>query len=114
MIDGVFYNKYRLDFNKILNDISKILGDDVKVRSLEYPEISAIIGDDYYYRCGFTLDKKVDRTYGWEELDEIKKKISELFPEDTYIYTLNCEVISENEIYEDKNLKEDIKNMMKK
>ena len=92
MIDGVFYNKEIIDFKGILNGIIEIVGEDVVSRNLEFPEIGAIVGDTYYYRCGFILDKEVENKPSDEELKEIKEKIKNLFPKDTLIYTLNCEV----------------------
>ena len=92
MIDGVFYNKEIIDFKGILNGIIEIVGEDVVSRNLEFPEIGAIVGDTYYYRCGFILDKEVENKPSDEELKEIKEKIKNLFPKDTIIYTLNCEV----------------------
>jgi len=92
-VDGVFYSKEPLDFKKILEEIVEILGEDVKVLSLEFPEIAAIVEDAYYYRCGFMLDKELKEEIPKEELNEIKEKIKKLFPEDTIIYTLNCEVL---------------------
>ncbi|MBW9222351.1 hypothetical protein KKP97_04805 [Methanothermococcus sp. SCGC AD-155-C09] len=92
MIDGVFYNKEIIDFKEILNGIIEIVGEDVISRNLEFPEIGAIVGDTYYYRCGFILDKEVENKPSDEELKEIKEKIKNLFPKDTLIYTLNCEV----------------------
>ena len=92
MIDGVFYNKEIIDFKEILNGIIEIVGEDVVSRNLEFPEIGAIVGDTYYYRCGFILDKEVENKPSDKELKEIKEKIKNLFPKDTIIYTLNCEV----------------------
>ena len=92
MIDGVFYNKEIIDFKGILNGIIEIVGEDVVSRNLEFPEIGAIVGDTYYYRCGFILDKEVENKPSDKELREIKEKIKNLFPKDTLIYTLNCEV----------------------
>ncbi len=92
MIDGVFYNKEIIDFEKILRGILKIVGEDIITRSLEFPEIGAVVGDTYYYRCGFTLDKEIDEMLSRAELDEIKEKIKNLFPEDTIVYSLNCEI----------------------
>ncbi|AEH07486.1 hypothetical protein [Methanothermococcus okinawensis] len=92
MIDGVFYNKEVINFENILKEILNILGEDVIARSVEFPEIGAVIGDTYYYRCGFTLDKEIDKSLSRAELDEIKEKIKKLFPEDTYVYSLNCEI----------------------
>ena len=59
-VDGVFYSREPLDFKKILEEIVEILGEDVKVLSLEFPEIAAIVEDAYYYRCGFMLDKELE------------------------------------------------------
>jgi hypothetical protein len=95
MIDGVFYSKEILDFEKILKNIADMLGNDVIVRSLEFPEIGAVVGDTYYYRCGFTLDKELKECNSIPsraELDEIKNKIAKLFPNNTIIYSLNCEI----------------------
>ena len=92
MIDGVFYNKEIIDFENILKGIIEIVGEDIITRSLEFPEIGAVVGDTYYYRCGFTLDKEIDEMLSRAELDEIKEKIKNLFPEDTIVYSLNCEI----------------------
>ncbi|WP_421077614.1 hypothetical protein Mjas_07850 [Methanothermococcus sp. Ax23] len=92
MIDGVFYNKEIIDFENILKGIIEIVGEDIITRSLEFPEIGAVVGDTYYYRCGFTLDKEIDEMLSSAELDEIKEKIKNLFPEDTIVYSLNCEI----------------------
>ena len=56
MINGVFYTKEKIDFKKILEEVVKILGEDVVARSIEFPEIGAVVGDTYYYRCGFALE----------------------------------------------------------
>ncbi|AXI25396.1 hypothetical protein CFE53_04305 [Methanofervidicoccus sp. A16] len=92
MIDGVFYTKEKIDFKKILEDIVKIVGEDVVVRSIEFPEIGAIVGDAYYYRCGFTLDKEVKHRPEDRELEEMREKIKNLFPKDTVVYSLKCEL----------------------
>ncbi|AEF95608.1 hypothetical protein [Methanotorris igneus] len=92
-VDGVFYSREPLNFKKILEGIVEILGEDVKVLSLEFPEIAAIVGDTYYYRCGFMLDKELEEEIPEDELKKIKEKIKKLFPEDTIIYTLNCEIL---------------------
>jgi len=92
MIDGVFYTKEKIDFKKILEDIVKIVGEDVVVRSIEFPEIGAIVGDTYYYRCGFTLDKEVKHRPEDRELEEMREKIKNLFPKDTVVYSLKCEL----------------------
>ena len=92
MIDGVFYNKEIIDFENLLKGIIEIVGEDIITRSLEFPEIGAVVGDTYYYRCGFTLDKEIDEMLSRAELDEIKEKIKNLFPEDTIVYSLNCEI----------------------
>ena len=92
MIDGVFYNKEVIDFESILKGIMGIVGEDVITRSLEFPEIGAVVGDTYYYRCGFTLDKEIDEESSGEELDKIKEDIIKLFPKDTIVYSLNCEI----------------------
>ncbi|HIQ32215.1 MAG TPA: hypothetical protein EYH55_01880 [Methanothermococcus okinawensis] len=92
MIDGVFYTREKIDFKRVLEGILEILGDDVVVRSLEFPEIGMVVGDTYYYRCGFTLDKEVKYRPKEEELREIREKIRNLFPEDTIVYSLKCEL----------------------
>ncbi len=102
MIDGVFYNKNPVDFENILKRITDIVGNDVIVRSLEFPEIGAIVGDSYYYRCGFILDKKINKELNREELDKLKNDIIKLFPNDTIIYTLNCEIYEDSERDNDK------------
>ncbi|EHP83677.1 hypothetical protein MetfoDRAFT_1914 [Methanotorris formicicus Mc-S-70] len=76
-----------------MEEIVEILGEDVKVLSLEFPEIAAIVEDTYYYRCGFMLDKELEEEIPEDELKRIKEKIKKLFPEDTIIYTLNCEIL---------------------
>jgi len=95
MIDGVFYTKEKIDFKKILEEIVKILGEDVVVRSLEFPEVGMIVGDTYYYRCGFCLDKEIEYKPEERELKEIEEKIKRLFPRDTIVYTLKCELYQE-------------------
>jgi len=92
MVDGVFYNDKIIDFKEIMKKVAKELGEDVIVRSLELPEIGAIYEDSYYYRCGFTLDKEITEKVDKEELDRIKKKIISLFPENTSVYSLICEI----------------------
>ncbi|ABR56083.1 conserved hypothetical protein [Methanococcus aeolicus Nankai-3] len=92
MIDGVFYNDEMIDFKKIMKNLVKELGDAVIVRSLELPEIGAIYEDSYYYRCGFTLDKEITEKMDKEELDKLKEKIISLFPENTSVYSLICEI----------------------
>lgn len=92
MIDGVFYTKEKIDFKKILEGIVEILGEDVVVRSLEFPEIGMVVGDTYYYRCGFTLDKEVKYKPEERELKEIRERIKKLFPKGTIVYTLKCEL----------------------
>ncbi|MBW9223721.1 hypothetical protein KKP90_03970 [Methanothermococcus sp. SCGC AD-155-E23] len=92
MIDGVFYTREKIDFKRILEGILEILGEDVVVRSLEFPEIGMVVGDTYYYRCGFTLDKEVKYRPEEEELREIREKIKNLFPKDTIVYSLKCEL----------------------
>ncbi len=96
MIDGVFYNKEIINFKEIINKILEELGEEVIVRSLEFPEIGAIYEDTYFYRCGFTLDLPIKKEISNEELKEIKEKIKLLFPKDTSIYSLNCEILNEN------------------
>lgn len=92
MIDGVFYNREVIDFESIMRGIMGIVGEDIITRSLEFPEIGAVVGDTYYYRCGFTLDKELNERLDREELDKIKGDIIKLFPKDTLIYSLNCEI----------------------
>lgn len=92
MIDGVFYTKEKIDFKKILEGIVEILGEDVVVRSIEFPEIGMVVGDTYYYRCGFTLDKEVKYKPEERELKEIRERIKKLFPKGTIVYTLKCEL----------------------
>lgn len=92
-VDGVFYTKENIDFEKILKEIVDILGEDVRVQSVEFPEIAAIFENDYYYRAGFMLDKEVDEELPEHELKDIKEKIKKLFPEGTVIYTLTCEIL---------------------
>lgn len=92
MIDGVFYTKEKIDFKKILEGMVEILGEDVVVRSLEFPEIGMVVGDTYYYRCGFTLDKEVKYKPEERELKEIRERIKKLFPKGTIVYTLKCEL----------------------
>lgn len=92
MIDGVFYTKEKIDFKKILEGMVEILGEDVVVRSIEFPEIGMVVGDTYYYRCGFTLDKEVKYKPEERELKEIRERIKKLFPKGTIVYTLKCEL----------------------
>ena len=92
MIDGVFYTKEKIDFKKILEEIVRILGKDVIARSIEFPEIGMVVGGIHYYRCGFTLDKEVKYKPKEKELEEIREKIKSLFPKDTVVYSLKCEL----------------------
>ncbi|WP_423793245.1 hypothetical protein ACPB8Q_03270 [Methanocaldococcus indicus] len=91
-IDGVFYVKEGFNFEKVLKEILKILGEDTKILSVEYPELALISEFGYYYRCGFMFDKPLKEKPSKEEIENIKRKIEELF-KDEIIYTLTCEVL---------------------
>ncbi|CAB3288445.1 conserved protein of unknown function [Methanocaldococcus lauensis] len=91
-VDAVFYVREGFNFEKAFKEVLKILGEDVKILSVEYPELALISEEGYYYRCGFMIDKKLDRELSREEIDEIKEKIKKLF-ENEIIYTLTCEIL---------------------
>ena len=93
MIDGVFYNPEKIDFESVLEKLVEILGEDLKVLSLEFPEFEAIYDPDCYYRSGFCLDKEVDCELSNEELAKIREEIIAVFPEDTIVYSLKCEIL---------------------
>lgn len=93
MIDGVFYNPEQIEFQKILEKLVEILGEDLKVLSLEFPELAAIYEPDCYYRSGFCLDKEIDEELTEKELCEIREKIIKEFPEGTIVYSLKCEIL---------------------
>ncbi|AVB76687.1 hypothetical protein [Methanococcus maripaludis] len=93
MIDGVFYNPEKIDFENVLQKLVEILGEDLKVLSLEFPEFAAIYEPDCYYRSGFCLDKEIDEELSIEELAKIKEEIIAAFPEDTIVYSLMCEIL---------------------
>jgi hypothetical protein len=93
MIDGVFYNPEPIDFQKILQRLVEILGEDLKVLSLEFPELAAIYEPECYYRSGFCLDKEIEVELTEMELKEIREKIIKEFPRDTIVYSLNCEIL---------------------
>ncbi|MCS3900556.1 hypothetical protein [Methanococcus voltae] len=95
MVDGVFYNKEVIDFENILKGIVNILGEDSRVVSIEFPEVAMIMENTYYHRTGFSLDKELneDEKITDENRDEIIIKIKDLFPQDTIVYGLKCEVI---------------------
>ncbi|ADC69731.1 conserved hypothetical protein [Methanocaldococcus sp. FS406-22] len=91
-VDAVFYVREGFNFEKAFKEVLKILGEDVKILSIEYPELALISEDSYYYRCGFMLDKELKEELDREEIEKIKEKIKKLF-EDEIIYTLTCEVL---------------------
>ncbi|WP_456471729.1 hypothetical protein [Methanocaldococcus sp.] len=88
-VDAVIYVREGFNFEEAFKKVLDILGDDVKIISLEKPELALFYDDNYYYRCGFMLDKKIDK-----EIDtkEIKEKLKEIF-KDEIIYTLTCEIL---------------------
>ncbi|XRO77656.1 hypothetical protein ACO3UB_05925 [Methanocaldococcus sp. 16A] len=91
-VDAVFYVREGFNFEKAFKEVLKILGDDVKILSVEYPELALISENGYYYRCGFMLDKELKEELDREEINKIKEKIKKLF-EDEIIYTLTCEIL---------------------
>ncbi|ENN96048.1 hypothetical protein J422_04233 [Methanocaldococcus villosus KIN24-T80] len=94
-IDGVFYVREGFDFEKVFKEILTMLKD-VRILSVEYPELALIAPDGYYYRCGFMLDKPLEEKISEEEIKEIKRKIEELFKGEI-IYTLTCEILGEED-----------------
>ena len=76
-VDAVFYVREGFNFEKAFKEVLKILGEDVKILSIEYPELALISEDSYYYRCGFMLDKELKEELNREEIEKIKEKIKE-------------------------------------
>ncbi|ADG14079.1 hypothetical protein [Methanocaldococcus infernus] len=90
-VDAVIYVREGFNFDEAFNKVLEILGEDVKIISLERPELALFYDDQYFYRCGFMLDKELKEEV---DVEKIREKLKDIF-KDEIIYTLTCEILGD-------------------